>query len=77
MDGRDGMSFKDFVVVCVRHGFASANYYPRHWVFEASFEGVEWDVLRTHTNDAKITAPHGSGSWGIDVSDVDSSAVSL
>lgn len=56
----------------IRHGFQSANYYPRNWLFEGSADGQAWECLRTHTTDTTINSIQGTGSFAIDITEVES-----
>merc|ERR1712083_686692 len=44
-------------------------FYLRSWVFEGSLDGVQWTLIREHSDDESLNMPGQSHSW--DTPDID------
>eukprot|EP00479_Gromia_sphaerica_P015425 TRINITY_DN978_c0_g1_i1.p1 TRINITY_DN978_c0_g1~~TRINITY_DN978_c0_g1_i1.p1 ORF type:complete len:280 (-),score=37.67 TRINITY_DN978_c0_g1_i1:65-904(-) len=55
----------------IRHGFTSANYYPRNWNLEGSDDGRHWDVIKAHSNETAINTPQAAASFEIDENEIE------
>jgi len=52
---------------CLRHGSMHDNYYVlRHWELQGSNDGLNWTVLRQHSNDTSMgTTAYCEGHWEV------------
>jgi len=50
----------------LRHGCPNNGWALRSWRLEASIDGQNWVVLRTHQNDCSLDAAFGNATWAVD-----------
>ena len=44
----------------------SGCFYLRHWNFEGSADGNNWDIIKQHRNDTSISQAKQSKTWTVD-----------
>ena len=49
----------------MRHGYTSANNFPRSWRLEASVDGAQWQVLDEHKDDQTFTTASQCAHWAL------------
>ncbi|XP_022785923.1 BTB/POZ domain-containing protein At2g30600-like isoform X2 [Stylophora pistillata] len=52
----------------LRHGLGDGNSFLRHWKLEGSLDGSNWEVLKKHEDDKKLSRPseNFTATWSID-----------
>ena len=51
---------------CLRHGSGDDNHVLRHWELQGSNDGLNWTVLRQHSNDTSMgTTAYCEGHWEV------------